>query len=55
MFCDSFNCTNEYLVVDRGEYLCIDSVHEVIAAWLHASQICPDGGVGCKPGENVCM
>ena len=30
------------LAIDSGEYLCTNSVRELIAAWLNASQIIRD-------------
>ena len=29
---------NEYLAVDSGGYLCMNSIRALIAAWLNASQ-----------------
>jgi len=32
------SCTNEYLAIDNGGYLCMNSLRVLIAAWLDASQ-----------------
>jgi len=39
MFCNVFprkveNCMSEYLAVDSGGYLCVNSSHALVAMWL---------------------
>ena len=48
LYCsNSLSCTNEYLVIDSGGYLCTESLRALIAAWLDASQR-SRGGVRLK-------
>ena len=46
----------EYLAIDSGGYLCINSLHALIAAWLNAFQRIRDGEyLAIDSGGNLCI